>query len=187
MSYSVFPSFPRFSKILPYQVLHCSFLIFHVFECFSINFTSYTVCFPFSNFFSFLAIFQVLQVCISPFPRFRVLPAILQVNDCFCLIFHVFSVFLSYSTSWSVCFSLSMIFLFSHHNQGPTGCISHFPPFLCSLPYLTSKRACFSFSMIFSFLTIIKVLQGAFLIFHLFSVPQHISHPTVCVSHFHDF
>ena len=67
-----------------------------------------------------------------------------------------------------------------------------------------SYHVCFSFSMILIFLAILQSLECAFLIFHFFSVflpysrsysvhfsffsffsvSRHISHPTVCFSHF---
>ena len=150
-----------------FHFLYCVFPFFQFFQ-FSCHIPGPTsVHFSFSPFLSASCHSSGQRLFLSHFPRFFSFLVIFHVLECVFLIVHDFQ--------------------FSHHNQGPTGCISHFPPFLCSSPYLTSKRAWFSFSMIFSFLTIIKVLQGAFLIFHLFSVPQHISHPTVCVSHFHNF
>ena len=66
-----------FSMILNFhallQVLHCAFLIFHVFPCFLAHTSSNNVCVSFSTFFSFLAIIQVLE--------------------CAFLIFHIFDCF----------------------------------------------------------------------------------------------
>jgi len=43
-----------------FQVLQCTFLIFHIFHCFLPYSRSYSVCVSFPTFFSFLAIIQVL-------------------------------------------------------------------------------------------------------------------------------
>jgi hypothetical protein len=40
--------------------------------------------------------------------------------------------------------------------------------FECFSPYSRSNSVCVSFCMFFSFLAIFQVLQGAFLIFHVF-------------------
>ena len=78
--------------------------------------------------------------------------------------FSHFSVFLAYFTSYSACFSISMIFL-SCHNPGPTVCISILP-FFCM------------------FLAIFQVKECLFLNLHVFRCSCHIPCPTVCVSHF---
>ena len=94
-SYSVCVSFSTFSIFLAlFQVLTCTFLIFHIFPRLSLYTRSYHASFSFSLLVSFLTIFQVLQcafliflifhifsvsfhipahtVCVSHFPRFLV-------------------------------------------------------------------------------------------------------------------
>jgi hypothetical protein len=151
---------------------------------------SYSVQFLFFRFFSFLAIFQVLQcvclifiichfsshipgptVCVSHFPGFLTFLAIFQVLHCVFLILHVLSV--------------------SCHISCPTMWVSHFHCFSVFSPYSRSYYVNFSFSFLVSFLTIFQVLQCAFLTFQvflfLFFFFCHISSPKVCFSYFHDF
>ena len=110
ISYSIHYSFSPISVLLNIlQLTHCVFLIIHHYQI------SRSV--------------PGLKVCISNFPRFWVFPAIFQVKVCFCDIFHVFlfsfhipcptvwiSHFLPFQRSWpyfttySACFSISMIF-----------------------------------------------------------------------------
>ena len=118
---SHFPPFSVFLATMP--VLHCVFLIFHVFQCFLPYFTSYSVCFSFSMIFSTLAIFQVLP--------------------CVFRIFHLFQCFLQYSRSYSVCVSFFSLFGFlasrffsfftflnaSRHISSPIGCVFQFSKF----------------------------------------------------------
>ena len=72
----------------------------------------------------------------------------------------------------AICQVLQCVFLIYHDFQfsinipGPTLFISHFSRFSVFLGYFMSYRVFCSFLMIFSFLTIIQVLQCAFLIFH---------------------
>jgi len=135
----------QFSR--PHQVLHCVFLIFYDFECFSIYFTSYILCFSFSKFFNFLAIFQVLQCAFLIFSLFSVPSHISHTTVCVSH-FPLFWVFLPWSRSYSVHFSFSPFsvflalfhllqcvflifydFLFSCHIPDPTVCISNFSRF----------------------------------------------------------
>ena len=121
----------------------------------------------FSTFFSFLAIFQVLQCvylifhdfqCFLPYSRsYQLIFSIselvsfldiFQVLQCTFLIFHIFHCFLPYSRSYSVCL-IFHVFKFSGHISGPAVCISHFSRFSLFLP-------------------IFKVLQCVYLIFHDF-------------------
>ena len=151
--------FPPFSVFLAiFQVKQCLCLIFHVF-IFSRNIPCPTVCIShFPPFSVFLNIFLSNSVCISFFALFSFLTI----------------VFFSFFTFLNV----------SRHISRPTVCVFHFPKL--------------------SFLAIFQVRQYAFLIFHLFqcfspqcrsytvffsfftffSVFCHISHHTVCVSHF---
>ena len=109
-SYSVYFSYLKFFTVsyLPYSMSYSVILISHAFQCFSPYFLYYYVSFSFSSFFSFLALFQVLQsvsVClilhVFPFPshnpgprvyishllRFSVFVSIFQVIQYLCLIF----------------------------------------------------------------------------------------------------
>ena len=87
----------------------CTLLIFHLFQCFSPYSRSNTVCVSFSKFFSFLAIFQVLECASLTFHVLFVFLAIFQVKQCLCFIFHFFQ--------------------FSSRNPGPKVCIFHFSCF----------------------------------------------------------
>jgi len=118
-----------FQCFLPYFMsYHVIFLIFFVcqfsrhipgptvcdshfppFPIFSPQSRSYSVCFSFSTFFSFLAIFQVLL--------------------CTFLIFHVFSQFLSIFLILPGIFRIFLLCQFSHHIPGPSVCVSHFTRF----------------------------------------------------------
>jgi hypothetical protein len=122
-------------------------------------------------------------MCISHISSFLVFVTIFLDLQCVFLTCHD-SVF-SPSSSYSVHFSSSTFFSFSHHIPGPTVFVCHFPPFFtfsrhilcpticishfyvfqCFSPYLTSYRMYFSFSMIFA---ILQVLKCAFLIFYVF-------------------
>ena len=71
-SYCVSFSFFSFSSYIAiFQVLQCTFLILHLFQCFSSCTRSNSVCVSFSVFFSFLAIFQVLQCALIIFHVFE--------------------------------------------------------------------------------------------------------------------
>ena len=102
--------------------------------------------------------------------------------------FTFFQCFSPYFTSYSVCFSFSMIFSFFLHNPGPTVCFSHFALFFRVSHHIPgSYHVSFSFFSFVSFLDIFQVLQCAFHIFHGFGCFSHLSPPTVCVSHFPPF
>ena len=160
----------------------------------------YHVSFSFSTFFSFVAIFQVLE--------------------CAIFIFHVFQCFSPYSRAYSVFVSFSMfvdfldkiqdstvcifhIFTVSCHIPCPTECVSHFTRFSVFLakfhvlpcefhifhifqfcrPYSMSYSVFFSFSIIFSYhIPCPTVDISKFSTF--LSFPRHISRPKVCISHF---
>ena len=85
------------------------------------------------------------RVCISHFSTFFSFLAIFQVLQCVYLIFHDFQCFLPYSRSYQLIFSISdfvsflaifqvlqcvclifHVFQFSCHNPGPTICVCHF-------------------------------------------------------------
>ena len=163
------------------------------FSVFSPHSRSYHVSFSFSSFVRFLAIFQVQQ--------------------CVCLIFHVFD-FLALFQVLSCALFIFHIFQFSGHIPGPTVCVSHFARlkvflaifwvlefaflsfhfFLCFSPYSRSYSVCFSFStffifffFFFFFFPIFQVLLCVSLIFHVFQFSAHIPGPIVCISRFPRF
>ena len=122
----------------------------------------------------------VPTVCISHFPSFWVFPAIFQVKECLCIIFHLFQFFFVIFNVLQCPFLIFTFFI---------------------VPNFTSYSMYFSFSF-WVFLAIFQVLQCVFLIFHVFwflaiirsyivhfsfstffSFSRHISHPTVCISH----
>jgi len=158
---SYFPCILVFSPFSRSNNVHFSFFNVLSVSCY----ISYpTVCFSFSMIFSFLAILQVLQwtllifkvsqfsncipgptVCISHFPRF--------------------SVFLAYSRSYSVHFSFSTFSIFLQYSRSYSVHSYLFHVFQCFLPYFMSYSGCLSFSMFFRFLSILQVLECAFLIF----------------------
>ena len=165
--------------------------------------------FSFSKFFSVSRHIPAPTVCVSHFARFSVFSphsrsyhvsfsfssfvrflAIFQVQQCVCLIFHVFD-FLALFQVLSCALFIFHIFQFSGHIPGPTVCVSHFARlkvflaifwvlefaflsfhfFLCFSPYSRSYSVCFSFCTFFR-------------VFFFFS---HISGPSMCLSHFPRF
>ena len=143
----------------------------------------------------------------SSFVRFL---AIFQVQQCVCLIFHVFD-FLALFQVLSCALFIFHIFQFSGHIPGPTVCVSHFARlkvflaifwvlefaflsfhfFLCFSPYSRSYSVCFSFCtffrVFFFFFPIFQVLLCVSLIFHVFQFSAHIPGPIVCISRFPRF
>ena len=156
-----------FSFLATFQVIHCAFLPFHLFQCSLPHCRSYSVPVPFSTFFQFPRHNPGLTVCIFCFPwfsvfspysssslghfsfsRFSMSLAIFHVQHCVSH-FLWFSVLSPYSRSYSVHSTFSTFISLPRHIPGPTVFVSHFP--------------CF-----FIFLFIIQVLQRLFLIFHFF-------------------
>ena len=153
-----FPCFSPYSRFLP-----CKFLIFlicqfsrHIpgptvcishfprFWLFLASFTSYSLCFTFSTFFSVSGHIPGPTLCISHFFSFSSFIAILQVLQSGFLVFHVFECSSPYSRSNSVCvsfftflsflaiylqcaFQIFTLFSVSRHISRPTVCVSHFP------------------------------------------------------------
>ena len=175
-----------FSFLANFQVLQCSFLIFHIFKCFSPYSRSYSVHFLFSIFRMFLAILQILL--------------------CVFLIFHVFHCFSQYSKSYSLCFSFFIIFSFlailkilecaflifhvfsvSCHIPHPTVWFSHFPWFSFFLPYSRSFSVISHIPCFWMFLAICEVIHYLCLIAHVFQFSHHNPGPPVCISHFPRF
>ena len=159
---SHFPGFLTFLAIC--QVLEFTFIIFHVFLCFSPYSRSYHVSFSISSFVSFLTILQVLRcVSFSTFPPFssHIPGPTMWISH-----FPRFSVFSTYSRSYSVFVSFSMFYSVSHHIPGLTVCLSLFPRLLVFLPYASSYSIHLSF-------------------FTFFSVSRHIPGPNIWDSHFH--
>ena len=183
--------------------VHFSFSPFLSVSCqFRLN--SVVVSFP--TFFSFLAIFQVLQcsclifhaiqfschnsgprVFISHFSRFSLFFTIFQVIQCAFLIFHVIQCFSPYSSSYSVCVSFSTFFRVSSHIPGQTVFVAHFPRFSVFSLYTRSYSVDFSFSCFSVFLTIFQVIPCLCYICQLFQFPRHNPGTTVCISHFSRF
>ena len=97
-----------FSFLAIIQVLQWSFLIVHIFQCFSPYSSSYSVCVSFSTFFSFFFLFLFLFLFCFVF-------AILQVLQCVFHTFQRFSVFLPYPSSYSVHFTFSTFYSVFHH------------------------------------------------------------------------
>ena len=189
--------FSRFFNFLAiFQVRKCTFLIFHVFQCFLLYSRSYSVHFSFLTFFGVFAIFQCLQcaflifyvfqfsqhipgprVCIAHFSRFSVFLTICQViHDC--VLFFSFLAIIQV-LQWS--------FLIVHIFQ-------------CFSPYSSSYSVCVSFSTFFSFsfflflffcfvlfLPFCRSYSVPFTLFHVFQFSCHIPAPTVCISHFLHF
>ena len=142
-----------------------SFLIFHLFQCFSSYSRSYSVCVSFSTFFSFLAILHVLQ--------------------CAFLIFLVFECFSPYSRSYSVHFSFSTFFSISRYIEVPKMVIPHYSHFSMFFAIFTSYSMCFSISIFFfTFLTIFQVLQCHFSFSTFLSFSRHITGQKVFVESF---
>ena len=113
--------FPRFSGFSPYSRSYTVCLIFHVFQ-FSHHNPGPTVCISHISHFSlFLAIFQVLQCVFLYFASFSIFFALFQILPWFSH-FPRLSVFSTYSSSYSLCFSFSTFFRFlaiSHLLQWP--------------------------------------------------------------------
>ena len=156
--------------------------------------------FSFSEIFSFLAIFQVLQcaflifhvlqwfcnfssgqVDFSHFPWFSVFLPIYHVLEWTFLNYPTFSVFLAIFHVLKYVFLIFRDFHFSRHIPVPTVCISHFSRYAVILSFFKSSGGCFSFFMIFNFLAIFHVLQRTFQYFPPFSVFLTIFHVLKCV------
>jgi hypothetical protein len=133
--------FPSFSVILAiFLVLPCEFLILLVCQFYR-HFPGHTV-------------------FVSHFPRLSVFSPQSRPYGVYFFIFHVFQYFLPYFRFYNVHFSFFMIFSVSHHIQGHTNFLSHFPRFSDLLPQSWSYWVCFSF-------------------YSFFSVARHISCPTM--------
>ena len=196
-AYTVFVShFPRFSGFFSFFFLKFSLYILHFF-----------------TFFIFLTIFQVLQCaffifhvfkwffffCHIPGPRVSVshysgfFSVSRQIPDHTVFVSHfpLFSVFLTYSRSYSVRFSF---FTFLEVSPPPPPRVQvlecvllFFHVFLCSRHSPDPTVCIFHFSRFSVFLAIIQVIPCLCLIYHLFRFSHHIPSPTVCVSHFPRF
>ena len=140
-------------------------------------------------------------MCVSHFARFSVFLAIVHVLTCKFLIFLVcqfsrhipvptgcisnfprFSMCLTFSMSYSVCFSFAHFSMFLTIFQ-VLPWFSHFPRLSFFLTYARSYSVCFSFSTFFIFLAILQVLMCICVIFHVFRclLPYSRSY-SVCVS-----
>ena len=160
--------FPQFSFFSPYSRSYSVHFLFSPFLSVSRQFSLNTVCVSFSTFFSFLAIFQVLECvllnlhvfqCFSNFPG----------HTFFVSHFPRYSVFSPHSRSYSVCvsfcnllrflaiiqvlhcvFLLSKFLTVSRHIPSPTVCFSHIPRFSVFSPYSRSYSVFFSVWKFFS-------------------------------------
>ena len=142
--------FSHFSLFLTtFHVLSCEFLIFFCFPVLSPSYRYYIVHFYFSTFFSFSRYIPcpTVCVCVCHIPRFQFFWHILFPTMCISL-FIVFQWFWTYFTSYTLCFSFSMIlsilaslqvlhcvffifhvfqFFFFCHIPGHTVFVSYFP------------------------------------------------------------
>ena len=174
--------FSHFSLFLTiFHVLPCVCLIFHVFQFSRLNLG------PSVHFSSFTLIsvsrhIPGARVCISHFSTFFSFLAIFQVLQCVYLIFHDFQCFLPYSRSYQLIFSISELVSFLDIFQVLQCTFLIFHIFHCFLPYYRSYSVCVSFSTFFSFLAIIQVLLFESVIFLVGQFSHHIT--TVCIYHF---
>jgi hypothetical protein len=120
-SCSVCVSFSTFFCILSkFQVLQYKFLIFHEFHYFLPYSRSYSEHFSVSTFFSVSCHIPAHTLFVSHFPRFSGFVflcffAIIQVLQCAFHTFPSISVFLPYSSSYSVNFTFSTFYSVFHH------------------------------------------------------------------------
>ena len=141
--------------------MHFSFSAFlRVSHQFSLN----SVCVSFSTFFSFLAIFQVLQ---SVFLNLHIFQCFLPISMTYSVSFS-FSMFFSLINIFQVieclCFNFN-VFQFSCHNPCPRVCISHFSCFHYFSQYSRFYNESFS---ICTFLSVSRHIPGfTFFMFHL--------------------
>ena len=126
-------------------------------------------------------------MCISYFPHFLVLPAILQVKDCLCLIFHVFQWFSPYSMPYSECFHFPRFSIFLPYSRSYSVHFSLSTFLSVSCHKFMSYTVHFSFSPFSVFLAILQVLQSVFLIFHVFQFSRNIQGQRVFLSLFPSF
>ena len=175
-----------FSFLDIFQVLHCAFLIFHVFECFLPYSRSKSFYVSFFTFFQFSCDIPGTIVCISHFSRLSIFLAIFHFLQCVFLIFHDFqfsclipgptvciSHFLAFSVVFAIFQVLQYVFLIFHDFQflpysGHTVCISHFSLFSMFLAIFHFLQYVFLIFHDFLFSRLLQVLKCAFLIFHLF-------------------
>jgi hypothetical protein len=140
-------------------------------------------CFSCSTFFSFLAISRFLQCVFLIFHFFSVSHHIPGPTRCFSHLSSL-SVFLPYSSSYSVHFSLFTFFSAFRHIPGHTVFLSHFPHFSVFSPKSMPYIVYFSYFMFSVFLAMFHVLPYEFLIFLICQFSRHIPGSRVCVSHF---
>ena len=153
--------FSRFFNFLAiFQVRKCTFLIFHVFQCFLPYSRSYSVHFSFLTFFGVFAIFQCLQCAFLIFYVFQFSQHIPGPRVCIAH-FSRFSVFL---TICQVIHDCVLFFSFLAIIQVPECAFLIFHVFECFSPY--SRSNCFC------------------LTFYVFQLSCHTPCPTMCISHF---
>ena len=104
---------------------------------------------------------------ISHFSRFSVFFAILQVIQCLCLIFHVFS-FLTKIQVLQCVFHIVHAFTLSLHIPSHTVFVSHFPNFSVLLPQIQSLQCVFLIFKVFHIFLPYSMSYSMFLISHVF-------------------
>jgi len=190
--------FPRFSVFLAiFQVLQCAYLLFHVVQCFSPCFRSWSFCFLFSTFLNVSTritsqtVFMSHNPCvcfwfsrfcsvschyqgpimgISHFPCFSVLLAIFRVLQCafsFSTFYSVLFCFFSWFYFLFVFLFLFLFFFFCHFS-GPTVCISHFPGFSVFLAIFQVLNCPFLISHDFQCFSPCQVILCLYLLFNIF-------------------
>ena len=177
-SYSVCFSFSMiFSFLAIFQVLHCAFLFFHVFQCvFFFYISGPTVClshFPriivfwpysssYSEHFSFSSFLSVSRYI----PDHRVFVSLFPCNSVVTFFPRV-SGFWPYSSSYSVHFSFSMFFFFLPYYRSWSVCVS-FSSFQCFCHIAGTTVSISPLSRFSVFRAIFQIQQCVCLIFHVF-------------------
>jgi hypothetical protein len=183
-SYNFISHFSRFSVFLSiFHFLQFVFLIFHDFQ-FSGHTPGPTLCI------SHFPLFSIVSrditgptVFISHFLLFFSFLAIFQVLQCAFLIFHHFQCSSPYFTSYNVSFSFSNDFQFSCHDPGPTVCIFHFLPFSVFLTIFQITVFMFYLPRFSVFSPYSRSYSVPFSFYMFFSAFRHIQGQTVFVSH----
>ena len=143
-------------------------LIFHVFQCFSPYSRSNSVCVSFSTFFSFLAIFLVLQ--------------------CAFLILHIFQ-FSRHIAGPTIIVSLLPRFsVIPPYSRSYNVCVSHIPRFFILMAIIRVLQCVFLFFHVFHCFSTYSRSYSLYLSFcKFFNVSSDIPGQTVFVSHFLPF
>ena len=171
-------SFHKFFRFLAlFQVLLCTFLIFHSFDSFSKYFRSYIVS-HFPRFSVFLDIFQFLPceflIFVCQYSRHMSCPTVYIYH------FSHFSVFLAIFQFLSCEILIFLICQFSRNIPGPTVCVSHFPRFSAYLAIFTVLQCvCLIFQVFSLFMPYSRSFSVHLSFFTFFIVSRHIPGPTM--------